>query len=201
MIVDMPPQTPIQQNNSSYDFFMKTEKPKRSIEPTSTKGRIIVVVSGVVALIVIALIASAALSGGGSTDSDLKVAQDQTELVRLSTAASTSATSTATKQFALTTQLSISSAKTDLLALLASNGIKYGTKQLSLTASTTTDIQLSTAAAASLFDQTYQSVMKTQLQRYSVDIKAAFPGAGPKLRSLLNSDSKQAQLLLTQTTQ
>jgi hypothetical protein len=178
---------------------MKAEKPKRSTGPTSTKGRIMVVGGGIVVLIIMAIVISSVLSGGGKTPGMLKVLQDQTEIVRLSTAANQDATSTATKQFALTTQLSTSSAKTDLLALLATNGIKYGAKDLSLTASTVTDQQLATAASASLYDQTFQSVMKTQLQRYSADLKTTYAGtSGPKTRALLSADYKESQLLLTQ---
>jgi len=196
----MPPQNPNPQNNAAYDFFLKDEKPKRTFGggPTSTKGRIFVVAAGFFILLIIIIIFVSSLSGG-KTPNLLKVAQDQNEIVRISTAGALKAAHTSTKQFAITTQLSVGSAQTDLLAYLKKNGVKYSPKQLGLTHSLTTDQQLTSAAAASLYDQTYDSIMKSQLQTYSSDLKVAFTAThAAQLRTLLNNDYKGAQLLLTQ---
>lgn len=200
----MPPQTQQtqnpSQNNASYDFFLKSEKPKKTLlQPGSTKGRIFIVVAGAILLVVVAAVVISALSGGGNKASLLKVAQDQNEIVRVSTEGSTQATATSTKQFAITAQLSVASAQTDLLKLLKTNGVTYGTKDLSGTKSANTDQQLTTAAAASLYDQTFDGVMKTALQGYSADLRSAFLAThSVTLRNLLNNDYKSAQLLLTQ---
>ncbi len=194
----MPPQAPAPQNNSAYDFFLKEEKPKRSLGPTSAKGRVFVVVSGFIILIILAIAIVSSLSKSSTPDL-LKVTQDQNEIVRISTAGALNATSTSTKQFAITTQLSVASAQTDLLALLKKNGVVYSVKQLSLTQSAATDQQLATAASASLYDQTFDTIMKSQLQTYSNDIKTVFvTSKSATLRTLLNNDYKGAQLLLTQ---
>jgi hypothetical protein len=193
----MPPQ-----NNTAYDFFMKPEKPKRSSGPTSTKGRVIVVAGFALGLIIIAFIIVGVVSGGSATPNLLKVAQDQTEIIRISGLVGQQNVTTATSQFAVTTNASIGSAQLTLLSFLKANGVKYSQKQLGLGHSAATDQQLSTAASASLYDQTFDSVMKAQLQKYSADLKSAYnDNKGSKLRALLNTDYKGAQILLTDISQ
>ena len=150
-------------------------------------------------LIVIAFIIIGVLSGGSSTPNLLKVAQDQTEIIRISSLAARQNVSTSTSQFAVTANSSVGSAQTALLAFLKANGVKYSQKQLSLGHSATTDQQLTTAAAASLYDQTFNAVMKMQLQKYSADLKSAYnENKGSKLRTLLNTDYKGSQILLAE---
>jgi hypothetical protein len=69
---------------------------------------------------------------------------------------------------------------------------------LGLKVSASLDSLLTTAAANSTYDQTFQQAMQSQLAGYGQALKQAYTGAGPEGRLLLNDDYQQVQLLAKQ---
>jgi hypothetical protein len=128
------------------------------------------------------------------------VAQDQHELIHLATNASQQQGITTTDQnFAATAQLSLTSAQSVTVKYLVANGNKISLKVLSLKVSTATDAQLTAAAAATTYDQTFQAIMKAKLTTYVSSLQQTYKQTtGKNGRALLNNDYNQAQLLLTQ---
>lgn len=195
-----------QQNSGQYDFFMNPENaPKRSLLPSAPGGdssfgkRIVVILGGAVLLLIVGVVISSLLSGGGGNTSRLlTVAEDQTELVRVATLGTTSATATTTQNFSQSCALSIQSAQLQLTSFISSHGGgKPSSKTLALKQNSATDTALSNATASSSFDATYTSIMQTQLSAYKNDLNTAYKNANNSSeKQLLSSDYNDAQLLV-----
>lgn len=189
---------------TNYDFFMSptSSLPKKFNLPggQSLPKRLLVIGGGLVALIIIIIVLSSLLGSSGNTTQLIAVVQDQNELVRVATEASSQQSAEQTTQnLAQSVQLSLTSAQQQLLTYMKSNGRKVGTAQLTATKDAKTDQELTAAEAASNFDPIFAQVMQTGLQSYAQDIKAAYAAAGPKGKALLQTDYNGAQLLLTQS--
>jgi hypothetical protein len=164
----------------------------------SLKQRLLLIGGVAVVLIIIGVVLASLLGGNGNTLQYVAVTQDQNELTRVATEASTQAVQQTTQNFAENVVLSLGSAQQQLLAYLKSNGRKVSTAQLSATKDTKTDQELTAAAAASNYDVVFAQVMQTELNSYLQDIKTVYPTAGPKGKTILQNDFNGAKLLLTQ---
>lgn len=206
----MPPdnQTPFQPNQPTptvspdYGFIMEPAKPPRGglLNNSSMAVRIAVILGGLLLLLVLFVIFKNLLSSKPKLDSYVTVAQDQQELIHLSTnSAQQQDLSTNNQNLASTAQLSLSSGQAQVVKYLANNGLKAPAKTLGLKVSKSLDQQLVSAEAAGTYNQTFQSIMKNQLNTYMNDMKLAYnQNKGKKGRALLNNQYTQATLLLQQ---
>lgn len=200
------PTQPAAPQPQAYDFITDPAQPERQSRLPSLPGvgptamRAAIIGGGLFALLIIFIIIKGLIGGGSSLTPFLGVAQDQQELIHLATTASLQqGITTGDQNFAATTALSLTSAQAGIVNYLASNGKKVNPKLLSLKISATTDAQLTAAAAATTYDQTFQEVMKTKLTAYLSGLQQTYKQtSGKKGRTLLNDDYAQAQLLLTQ---
>jgi hypothetical protein len=130
------------------------------------------------------------------------VAQDQQELVHLLTPQQENLTASLaddTKNFAATAKVTLASSQSQVIQYLTSNGQKVDAKKLGLKINPQTDEQLTTAAAAGTYDETFREIMKSELNTYMNDMSAVYKEAtGKKGRALLSDQYNQAQLLLKQ---
>lgn len=184
-----------------YEFMASTPPPKRaSSVPSSMIMRVVIVVVGLIVLLILFSVIKGIFSGGSNKPQLLSVAQDQQELIHLTTNALLVQTlSTSSKNAAITTQLSITSEQSQLLHYMVKTGIKVNAKQLSLKLSLATDKELTDAAAASSYDATLKTILQTKLGVYQKDLKQAYAKtSGPKGRELLKGDYDGAGLLLIQ---
>lgn len=201
----MPEQPPSAAQPQAYDFIINPEKPptKRTLLPggNSLLMRVVVVAAGFIILIVAFNVIKALVSGPSNLPSMVTVAQDQQELIHIATAANQqqSNLSISNKNFVATAQISLTSAQSQLLTYLKTNGKKVSPKILNLKISTTTDAQLAASQTAATYDQTLHDIMKTKLTSYKNDLRHSYQlTKGKKGRALLSSDYDQAQLLLVQ---
>jgi hypothetical protein len=196
----MQPQQP-QQPQVNYDFIMNPEQQHKHspLGGGSSMGmRIAVVLGGVLLLVIIVAIAMSLFKGGGVDEKTfVEIAQEQTEIIRLSDNGIDNSVSQTTKNFAVTAKVSMAS---EQRVLLEGVGLKIPEKQLALKANSKIDAQLTDAKSASNYDATYTSVMKAQLEAYMADLSAAYPKSGPKTKELLSARYDTAELLLTQLT-
>jgi hypothetical protein len=205
----MQPQQPY---SNPYDFITNPQKPSRpplmSFSGGSGGGmgmRIAVVGIGLVLLIVI-LIAISSLFKGGSNVANMKlVAQDQAELVRVTTLAtqdqSNDISQNTTLYFAMNTNLTVSSAQQKLLAFLSSHGAKISKATLALKTNSQTTQALSAAAASSTYDTTFLNAMQGDMSTYVADLKVAYAASkNPQEQQLLKTDYQSAQLLTQELT-
>lgn len=213
---DQPSQNPVQPNTSSpnpdfsqpqgqpYDFIMNPQKPpKKSFFGGSTSPliRVAIILVSILLLLLLLIILKNALAGKPKLDSYVTVAQDQQELIHLATNASQQQDlSTNNHNLAATAQLSLASGQSQVLKYLSSNRFKVSAKTLALKVSANTDQQLASAEAAGTYNQTFQSIMQSQLNSYANDMKLAYQqNSGKNGRALLNNQYNQAVLLLQQT--
>lgn len=211
---DMYPQSPSPFNpeaapgpHSTYDFIMNPEQPatpKKPLLPGSGGGaksiaiRVGMVAGGLIVLLIIFNVVSGLLSGNGNQAQYIAVVQDQHELVHLTTAAlEQEGISTSNVNFAATANLSLGTARGDMIVYLGKTGVKkIEPKILGQKISLQTDKQLADAAVASTYNQTFRELMKAKLQRYKLDLQQAYDKTeGPNGRKLLEDQFKQAELL------
>ena len=192
-----------------YDFIINPEKPSRPklklpVLPanSSLAVRVLAAVGGLLVLVIAFIIIKGLVAPGPNLTPFIGIVQDQQELIHLAGAAGRqqqSGISTSSQNFAVTTQLSITSSQSAILKYLLANGQKVAPKVLVIKVSATIDSQLTAATAATTYDQTFRSIMKTQLTAYKNALKQVYnQTSGKNGHALLSNDYDQANLLLTQ---
>lgn len=189
----MQPQTP---------YFMQTpaKGPKGAKAPLSKKGRILAVAGGAIALILIATIFMAVLSSAGKAGREelLSVAQQQTELIRISKIGIDRSRNTSAKNLAMTVSVSLQSDQKTLSAALSNQHIKISPKQLAMGKKQSTDKLLTEAEQANKFDAVFIETIQAQLKKYKQTLNSAHgKTSNKKLKALLEKQFKNAHLLST----
>lgn len=200
MSPEQPPAGPPGQPNP-YEFFLSpATPPKKGLGNSSLTMRLVIVVAGVVVLLIVGAVVLALLSASSkSSPAIVTTLQDQHELARLSGQGATQANSQSLKNFADTTQITLTSAQSQLQGYLAQQGVKVTDKQITLGGNPQTDQALAAAQAAGIYDSSFKNIMQTQLQAYQAALKQAFDGASTTgSRQLLQGQYNGAQLLLQQ---
>jgi len=176
----MPPQQ--SQNQPNFDFIMNPNQPsaKKSLLPAgnSTKQRvaIVAIIGGV--LLVFLLLLMLILGGGGDNKQNLlKVAQQQTEIVRIANMADQS-NDQSLKNLAANTSVTIASDQSRLAGTLAGNGIAFKKKELALGQNSKTDQVLEDAKAAANFDAVLRDTLIELLTDYQASVKLAYENSG-----------------------
>jgi len=187
-----------------YDFITSPASPPRKpLFSFGGQSLIMKLVLGGAALLVFIIVFSIVKNfsaNSGNSPALLTVVQQQQELVHLAAAANNQqGISSATLNSSTTVSSSVASAQQQLISYMSKNHIKVKTKQLNLKISAANDNELSAAATAGNYDQTYVTIMTAQLNAYKLALKQAYSKtAGPKGKALLSSQFDQASLLLLQ---
>jgi len=213
----MPPQNPYNQPNPNvrpitrapaeplqstpYDFIINpsVKPPKKGLRlPHTTK--LVYIAGGGVLVVVLLFVALSFIRGGSGNPALTSIAQQQAELARVAELHYSDIHDPTTKNFVISTQLSLASAETEYLQYLSSNGAAIGEKQVALGMNTQTDAALDNAVASGTIDSTVLSTLQTQLQRYQQTIRSAYDASGnTKTKALLQELYNQAALLLEQS--
>lgn len=204
-MIGMQPQQPaptVSGPSGQYDFIVNAGKgPSNNWLVTAPlKTRVIVVAVGGLVLLLILWIGFALLtaSASGSVQNFTTLAQEQTELMRISQDPAHNATLEPTQSFAQTTELSVTSDRRVFLAYLKELGSDPTTQVLAAQHSSTSDAQLAAAKQAGTYDQTYVTITLKELTTYAGGLKRAFDAtSNPKERQLLRNAYQHAQLLIT----
>lgn len=193
---------------SNYDFFLNAEKPpKRKLLPNLGGGSSLAVRAVVIAVLLFAVIIIVAIGislfgGSGKQPKLLTVAQDQNELVRVATEATTTGQDQSTQttlNFAESAMLGLTSDQLQLTNYMAAHGGKPSAGQLAATKNTSTDTTLSNSIASSSFNATFINIMQNQLKSYEADLQSAFQSANTTAeKQLLTNEYGNAKLLLQQ---
>ena len=202
---------PTSPTQEPYGFITNTPPPVKTsfslFGGRSLAIRLAIIGGGLIALLIVFTIFKGLLGGGFNLPPFVTVLQDQQELIHLSSAAlqpqnGQTTLSVSDQNFVATTQVSMTSAQTQLKTYLTQNNQKVPPNQLTLRVSTTTDSQLTSAQAAGNYTAVFQQVMSNELNTYGSDLRQAFiKTPGKKGRALLSSDYAQAVLLLKQLNQ
>ena len=158
------------------------------------------VTSGLIGLFILFSVLKGLVVGGPNLTPLVGLAQEQQAIIHLTEASKRQKDlNVVNKNFATTAQASLTTSQTNIIKYLQLNGKKTAGKTLNAKVSTKIDEQLTAAAAAATYNQTFQDIMKTKLNTYMTDLKQAYQQtSGKKGRALLSADYNQAQLLLTQ---
>ena len=164
----------------------------------STKQRVFIVLGGIGVLLVIGLLAMVLFGGGSSSKDNLTLlAQQQTEIIRISDAAlnEKAIRNTTTLQAASTIGLVLKSEQQQTVALFAK---KPNAKTLGLKKSAKTDAVLLAATQNNTYDETLLNTLQTQLTQYQQQLKTSFDASrSTKEKDVLNSAYTSAGVLLT----
>jgi len=207
-----PPPAPLPTGNGHdpYDFiFSSNQQPKRGLSTmlsgNSKKQRVIIALFGSVVFIIMATVAFSLItsSGKSSTQALIELAQEQTELVRVTDTGVSKARSSAAKNLAITTRLSVHTSQLDTIALLKKSGHKLGVKQLGLKQSAQTDQQLSAAVTNNTFDEVFTELLHEQLVAYRASLQKIYKATTNKTKKqILQTSFNGVGLLIgDQTTQ
>lgn len=165
-------------------------------------SRLVIVGAGLIILLILFVIVKNLLSSGNDNlPALINVVRQQQELVHIAKAASVSQQpiSTNSRNVAVTTELSMTSARSQILSYAVKQHYKIDAKQIIYPGAKAIDLQLANASAASTFDSTYRLVLKNQLLSYQTSLKQAYAKTtGTKGRELLNRQYDGAGLLLHQ---
>ena len=178
-----PPQAPAPNPNDPgrYDFFMSPQQSqKRSLLPTGGGFgmKIGMLVGGAVLLMVIVGIVMSFIPSGLNEKELTALAKSQNEVLRICTdAAGGKAQDSATREFAQTCQMTVTSRQQELLAYTGKHGLKLTTKSLAKSANAQSTRALAASVASSSYDQTFVTIMKADLNKYVADLQAAFKTA------------------------
>lgn len=181
-----------------YNFIMNANhKPKKPLLPSgnSKQARIFIVLGGVILLLIIASVVLVLISsaGNGNKEALLKAAQQQAELIRVSKIGIDKARDPATRNLAMTTNLSLQSDQASLLT-----HVKASSKQLALGKSTKTDVALTNAEQSNRFDEVFTETIQTELASYQKTLKSAYDGsASKKTKATLTDEYNHAAVLLS----
>lgn len=197
-----PPLQPITPANNPYDFITQPPtRKKRSWLPSggSKRQRILVACAGLVILLILAAIVIGILgrSDSGLRADYLSLAQQQTELIRISEIGVTKARSAEAKNLAVTTKLSLMSQQPAILKLAKKAGAKTDAKSLGGGKNTQTDSALTSAAQTNQFDVVFTKTMQTNLKKYQDTIKKIQGQvSAPATKDILAKDNENTDLLI-----
>lgn len=191
MLMVMQPQQP------DYNFIVNAgQKPKKALLPAgnSKQTRILVVLGGVVLLLIIGFVIMTVLSsaGKGQQETLLKASQQQAELIRVSKIGIEKARDANTRNFAITTNITLQSDQAGLLAIS-----KAKPKEIALGKSTKTDLALTTAEQSNKFDEVFTQTVQTQLIAYQKTLKSVYDATdGKKSKATLTEQFNHLNVLL-----
>jgi hypothetical protein len=189
------------QDNSQYDFIMqkKSMGDGGPLNSAALRSRILIAFGGAIILLVVgAIVFSFIFKGGDKASADLlTAAQQQNELIRVADIGTKKSRSTATVNYATTTELSLQTDQRLLLANMKANKLGVSTKTLEATKNTATDSALTVADQNNSFDTAFTTTLQTQLNTYRQTIKRAYDATtNKKTKQLLSNCYAHVNTLL-----
>lgn len=179
-----PPYQPMPQPSNPYEFITDSgQSSKRKLLPgSSKKGRIITVLVGLMVLIILAFIVLSLLGrGSASVKSDyLSLAQQQTELIRISEIGVSKSRQSEARNLAITTKLSLVSQQPTTLRLAKKAGADTNAKMLALGKDAKTTELLTNADQSNQFDSVFLQTVRAKLKTYQLTLKKIYDASSSK---------------------
>jgi hypothetical protein len=191
-----------------YQFITNPQKPPRQSIISGLLGnaglpmRVGVIAGGLVVLFILFSVFRSLLSNAPDVAPFITVAQEQQELIHLVSNSPEQANANLplnTRNLTATMQASLTSSQRQTIQYLINNKKKIKEKQLNLKVSAATDTQLTNAAAAATYNQTFTEILQSKLNAYSKTLSQTYNQTkGKKGRALLSDSYRQAQLFQMQ---
>ncbi len=197
-----PPLQPVTAQHNPYEFITNpSHPPKKKLLPggNSKIGRLIIAGVGVVVLLMIALIVMSLINSGSTalkTDYQNLVSQ-QAEVIRISGIGATKARQSEAKNLAITTQYSLTTQQSALLALAKKAGANTDAKSLAASKDSKTDAALTSADQANQFDEVFTKTLTVELQKYQLALKKVYDATtSASTKDTLSKDYNAVDALL-----
>lgn len=182
----MPPTEPTSPSRFAFMNPANTNSAKLTLGDSGSKHRLIVVGGGAVVLLILFILFYALVLGHKPSMKNLvTLAQQQTELIYISSVAEQQASQQTSKNLAVNTSLTLTSGQVQLLTYLKKHGQKLTAKLLAQGESSAITQQLNAALAASNFDAVYLQTVQSQLTQYSQTINSILKTSSNKTETQL----------------
>lgn len=184
---------------SQFDFIMNPQQPqKKSLLPSDPKLKMIFLGLGVVSVAIILLIVIMNLFSGGnsSTESLVKITQQQNEIIRIATDGNRKAGSEKAKKLSTTTFLTVTTDQKALIDYLAKQKRKLKPSELSLLTDKKADKDLSDASSNGRYDEVFTQIMGEKLSKYQSSLKSSYGDTSKKGQEILNQSYNNVDLIL-----
>lgn len=189
--------------SNPYDFILNgNQKPKKSLVPLPTgnsrKQRTILIAGGGAALLVVIVIVFILISsiGSGTYKPLVAIAQDQTEIITISSDGQDNARGTTAQNYAATVNASLTTGQQQTVKYLAGKRQKVDSKTLALGHSAQTEAALKSAQTAGRYDDEVIKTLNKELADYKVAVSKAFSQAkNASEKKLLQQLYDQIQIL------
>lgn len=184
---------------SQFDFIMNPNKPpRRGWLPTSSGARNIIfgAIATVVVLALLAMIWAIVSGSDKSIEGLVKVAQQQTEIVRLAEDGNRKAQTEPAKSLAALTNTTITSDKNALTSYLAQNKRKLKPKELAMLADKQADSKLAAAASNGRYEDALIEIILSKIAEYIKTIDGLRGSIGAKGQKILDDSAHNATLIL-----
>jgi len=161
------------------------------------KPLVILIGGGLVFLLLIVVLINGLISNANKADTEslVKAAKQQQELIRISDIGIQKAKTQSAKNIAVTTKLSLASQQSAMETAIKAAGLNPK-KVLVVSANAETDKALETAEQNNRFDEEFLKIMSANLVIYQKSVKTAYSGAtSKKLKAALDSQYKSANTL------
>lgn len=183
----MPPSQPQYPQQNPYDFIMNSGQP----QPKKTFGlpgggskiqRILLIAGGGAIVLLILVMVLSMISSGGKEQGQrlLGIAQQQTEIVRVTALARDKARTSSAQTLAATTSITIQSSQNDIAELLKKSGVKADAKILAGKVNGKTDATLEAATQNNRYDEVFTELIVAELKNYQANLKEAYDSSSNK---------------------
>ena len=193
---------PDQGHPPDFNFIMNPAAPqkKKLLGGGDNKQRLLItIIAGGLVVLVIGMIIAVIFGGSSnSTDRLVGLAQQQTEIVRVTQLAEDNNASVDTRNMARTVKLSLTSARKQTTALITEQGQKVDAKSLTAKADTNTDDALTAARQANRFDEAFTATIQESLKAYQKELSSIYDASGSDTeKALLQDLYKQTEILVS----
>jgi hypothetical protein len=197
---------PYNQQPDPYSFITNPQKPPRrkfSIGGSMT-ARIVIVAVGLFLLIAMFVVASSFLNRENKAQAEkfIEIGEAQSEIIRISEQAEKEAKGAQAQNLAANTSLSLKSSQQDIKKLLNGRGVgsKNLDKRFAAGKNAKTDSTLNEATRNNRFDETYSTVLSSELDDYQKLLNSAFESGTQAEKQTLQSLFQTAELLSESST-
>lgn len=192
---------PYNQQQNPYEFITNPQKPPRrrlNIGGGMT-SRIIIVAVALILFIILSIVVSSFLNRENRAQADklIEIGEAQSEMIRISEQAEKESKGVAAQNLSANTSLSLQSSQQEIKKLLNGRGVgsKGLDKRFAAGKNAKTDATLEEATRNNRFDETYTTVLASELTDYQKLLNAAFESGTNAEKQTLQALFQTAKLL------
>ena len=188
-------------NNDQFYFMNDNHSPHQnsfSRGNGSIKSRIFVVAGGILIIIIVAIILNLILSGSKNANNKniINIVEDQAIMMQIANQGTTNSKNQSILNLSATTQLSMSSAQSQLIKAAAAKGVPITQPEKNYSSSSV-KTSLASAILNGTFDAAYISNYQTKINQYQVNLSLAYNAeSNAKIKALLSTLYKQNKVII-----